>query len=170
MWGIPSKKVLDYQAANTLPPFFWLDNAATGTYTLCKGNKAVYDVCFIEVDKALTKLSEGDKQAIFGEAIYETKPLWWEAEKNFALQNGDDVYLFCHDLCRKGSADVTYNGGSEGDFVFENFPYALADVHWMDNDEALESSYADGNLTVNFTGYPYGTDYCVRVAKATLVR
>lgn len=70
MWGIPSKKVLDYQAANTLPPFFWLDNAATGTYTLCKGNKAVYDVCFIEVDKALTKLSEGDKQAIFGEAIY----------------------------------------------------------------------------------------------------
>lgn len=70
MWGIPSKKVLDYQAANTLPPFFWLDNVNIGTYTLCKGNKQNYDFYFVEIDKALTKLSEGDKQEMFGEAIY----------------------------------------------------------------------------------------------------
>lgn len=112
----------------------------------------------------------GEWLNIFGEAIYETKPLWWEAEKNFALQNGDDVYLFCHDLCRKGSADVTYMSGTEGGYDFDHFPYALENVHWMDNGEVLKSSYADGKLTVHFTGYPYGTDYCVRVAKATIVR
>lgn len=70
MWGIPSKKVLDYQATKALPPYFWLDNPGMGTYTLCKGSKQNYDFYFVEIDKTLTKLSEGDKQALFGEAIY----------------------------------------------------------------------------------------------------
>ena len=105
---------------------------------------------------------------IFGEAIYDTKPLWWGDGRNFALSKGNDVYLFCYDLCRRGSANVTYMSGSEGTYTFENFPAELTDVHWMDNDEQLEFTYENGNLTVDFTGYPYGTDYCVRVAKASI--
>ena len=38
----------------------------------------------------------------------------------------------------------------------------------MDNDEVLECAYEGGNLKVNITGYPYGVDYCVRVAKASV--
>ncbi|MBQ8408759.1 MAG: hypothetical protein IJY39_07825 [Clostridia bacterium] len=39
---------------------------------------------------------------------------------------------------------------------------------WMDSGESLEFEQADGKLTVKCTGYPYGTDFCVRVAKATV--
>ena len=36
------------------------------------------------------------------------------------------------------------------------------------DNEKLEHTYENGDLTVNLTGYPYGTDLCVRVAKATI--
>ena len=50
--------------------------------------------------------------------------------------------------------------------MFENFPYALKDICWMDNEEKLFYHYERSNLTVDFTGFEYGIDYCVRVAKA----
>ena len=105
---------------------------------------------------------------IFGDAIYETEPFWWGEGKNFALKKGDEIYLFCFDLARKGSANVTYMSGREGEYVFKDFPCAVENICWMDNDEILYSSYENGALTVNFTGYPYGTDYCVRVAKGNI--
>ena len=105
---------------------------------------------------------------IFGDAIYETEPFWWGEGKNFALKKGDEIYLFCFDLARKGSANVTYMSGGEGEYVFKDFPCAVENICWMDNDEILYSSYENGALTVNFTGYPYGTDYCVRVAKGNI--
>ena len=71
-------------------------------------------------------------------------------------------------MCRKGSANVVYAGGSEGEYVFKNLPVELKNIRWMDNDELLESEYKDGDLKVKITGYPYGIDYCVRVACADL--
>lgn len=104
---------------------------------------------------------------MFGEAIYDVKPCWYSKGcRNFALQSEDYVYLFCLDLCRKGSANVTYIEGTEGEFTFEDFPFDVENVHWMDNDEPLAYSRDGGNLTVDFTGFEYGIDYCVRVAKA----
>ena len=103
---------------------------------------------------------------IFGEAIYEAEPYWWGEGKNFVLKKGDKAYIFCYDLCRKGSANVVYAGGREGEYTFKNFPVALKNVKWMDNGEELECSYENGNLKINITGYPYGVDYCVRVACA----
>ena len=109
----------------------------------------------------------GEWMKLFGEAIYETKPCWYQiGTRNFALEKDENVYLFCFDLCRRGSADVTYIEGTEGEFVFENFPYALKDICWMDNEEKLFYHYERSNLTVDFTGFEYGIDYCVRVAKA----
>lgn len=105
---------------------------------------------------------------IFGEAIYEAEPFWWDEGRNFALRKDDNVYIFCYDLCRKGSENVVYAGGKEGEYLFRNFPIALKDIRWIDNGEKLESSFENGNLKVNITGYPYGNDYCVRVAKATV--
>lgn len=107
---------------------------------------------------------------MFGEAIYETEPLWWGEGKNFALKKGDDVYLFCYELCRKGSFNVVYAGGGEGEYLFKDFPCKVENIYWMDNGEMLAYSYQNGDLTVNFTGYSYGLDYCVRVAKGKIAK
>lgn len=105
----------------------------------------------------------------FGEAVYGAEPFWSaEGQKNFALKKGDNVYFFCYDITRKGSKDVVYLSGNEGDYTFENFPEEVKNIKWMDNDEELISSYENGDLTINLTGYSYGHDYCVRVAKGTL--
>ncbi|MBQ7840155.1 MAG: hypothetical protein IJ390_06690 [Lachnospiraceae bacterium] len=104
----------------------------------------------------------GEWTALFGEAIYEAKPLWYKKGcRNFILESQDSVYVFCFDLCRKGSGNVTYMEGGEGNFVFEDFPYQVEGLQWMDNGEMLEFSCKEQKLTVNFTGYAYGTDYCV---------
>ena len=58
---------------------------------------------------------------------------------------------------------------SEGEFTFEDFKCQVEDVHWMDNGERLAYKYEDNALTVDFTGFEYGIDYCVRVAKAKIV-
>jgi hypothetical protein len=39
----------------------------------------------------------------------------------------------------------------------------------MDNDETLAYTREGDKLTVNFTAFPYGTHYCVRVAKGRIV-
>jgi len=112
----------------------------------------------------------GEWMDMFGEAIYDGKPFWYRSEcRNFALRSADYVYLFCFDLCRKGSANVVYMQGGEGEFAFEDFPCKVEDVHWMDNEERLNFRYEKDALIVDFTGFEYGIDYCVRVAKAKIL-
>lgn len=106
----------------------------------------------------------------FGQAIYNGRPCLYRLdEKNFIIKDEEHAYLFCFDLMRKGSANVTYLEGSEGEYIFKDFSLPLTNIRWMDNNEKLDFSYDDGNLKVNFTGYEYGLDYCVRVAVADLV-
>jgi hypothetical protein len=40
----------------------------------------------------------------------------------------------------------------------------------MDNGEDLDFSQKDGVFSFDATGYPYGTNTCVRVAKAKIKR
>ncbi len=104
---------------------------------------------------------------MFGESIYDGRPYWYHADtKNFVLESEKQLYFFCFDLCRKGSANVVYLSGTEGEFTFQNFGYQFENLHWMDNEEALESRWDGNDLIINFTGFDYGIDYCVRVAKA----
>ena len=106
---------------------------------------------------------------VFGEAIYDAKPYWLSDDTdNFVLKNGNNLYFFCYDLCRRGSENVVYAGGKEGNFVFDGFKDKIKEIHWMDNDEKLDFYYNQNDLTVNFTGYDYGSDWVVRVGKATI--
>lgn len=53
----------------------------------------------------------GEWLKMYGEAIYNDRPYWYsDKTRNFALKSYDckHIYLFCFDLCRRGSADVTY--------------------------------------------------------------
>ena len=57
---------------------------------------------------------------------------------------------------------------AEGAYLFDGIRETPEQVEWMDNGEKLSFSTDDDGLTVELTGYPYGTDYCVRVAKVYL--
>lgn len=104
---------------------------------------------------------------LFGEAVYEGKPCGIGGMgRNFVLKGDKCLYLFCYDLGKKGNDNVTVGGQYSGAYAFGNVKDCVKSIKWMDNDEQLEFAQKDGMLAVNLTGTPYGTSYCVRVAKA----
>ena len=104
---------------------------------------------------------------IFGEAIYEGKPYIYDGtEKNFVLKGDNCLYIFAYDLGTKGDENVTVGGNSGGFYSFSGIDEEFEKIEWMDNKEELDFSNNGGTLSVNLTPYPYGTNYCVRVAKA----
>ena len=106
---------------------------------------------------------------LFGEAIYNPRPYWTKQDSNcFVLKNDRSLYFFYYDLCRRGSESVSVYGGSEGKQVFDNFSDKIKKIYWLDNHEMLEFEQNNDSVTVDFTGYDYGHDYCVRVAKAEI--
>ncbi len=113
----------------------------------------------------------GDWISIFEPAIRVAKPCdIYGTGKDFALRDGSKLYLFVHDLSIGGGANVTLNlgGGSVRNFagVWED----VRSIRWMDNGEELSFSRIpdSGILTLNATGYPYGTNLVVRVAEVEL--
>jgi alpha-L-fucosidase len=89
---------------------------------------------------------------------------------DFALQQGDDLYLFVTGLTLTANTHA-HGGGARGPgqraFAGVERPYANA--AWLDNGEVLQFEYdpASRELTLHATGYPYGTNTVVRVAKLT---
>ncbi len=68
-----------------------------------------------------------------------------------------------------GDSNVTVGGMYSGVVGFSNVQFDIEKIEWMDSGEELKFYQpGDNTLLVNFTGQPYGTDMCVRVAKATL--
>lgn len=111
----------------------------------------------------------GKWMELFGEAIYNPRPYWTKQDSNcFVLKNDRSLYFFYYDLCRRGSESVSVYGGSEGKQVFDNFSDKIKKIYWLDNHEMLEFEQNNDSVTVDFTGYDYGHDYCVRVAKAEI--
>ena len=114
----------------------------------------------------------GDWMALFGEAIYLGRPHASKCsyEKNFVLKSEDALYFFMHDLCQRGDANVTVGGEFQPDSAFFGIEEQIESVEWMDNGEKLEFAQKDGVFSFDATGYPYGTNTCVRVAKAKIKR
>ena len=109
----------------------------------------------------------GQWMNIFGEAIYEGKPYSSGCVgKNFVLEGDNCLYIFAYDLGSKENENVTVNGIYAGVYAFSNINKDIEKIEWMDNKENLEFFCKDGTLSVYLTGMPYGTSYCVRVAKA----
>lgn len=107
---------------------------------------------------------------IFGNAVYNGRPYWYREDSSvFILIDDKHLYFLYINLARKGSSDVTYISGTEGMIKFNDIGVNVANIKWMDNNEQLDYSKDEDDLTVNFTGYDYGTDYCVRVAVGDIV-
>lgn len=108
---------------------------------------------------------------VFGEAIYNGRPYQATSDgRSFVLKSVEEdcLYLFIFDLGIEGDSNVTVKGKRLGNYSFGNVTEKIASVEWMDNGEQLKFTQGDGLLAINATGYPYGTSYVVRVAKAKL--
>ena len=111
----------------------------------------------------------GDWMKLFGEAIYNGKVYDSRSiGRSFVLKGDGCLYIFCYDLGIEGMDHVTVGGRYNGVYAFSGIKDEIKSIEWMDNKEQLEFTQKEGNLMVNFTGTPYGTSYCVRVAKAVI--
>ncbi len=102
------------------------------------------------------------------EAIYKGRPCSLKGQGNdFALQCGAKIYLFIHDLSIAGNTHVTVAGGGIGPRSFTGLEREIQSARWIDNGEqiAFVEDVNEGLLTINATGYPYGTSMVVRVAE-----
>lgn len=113
----------------------------------------------------------GKWMSVFGEAIYEGRPHdSYTNGKSFILKSLDSssLYIFAFDL---GSDDTKYNPATNkycGGVCFNGVGEKIRSIRWMDSGEELDFMQGKNMLTVKFTGYPYGTNFCVRVAKAEI--
>lgn len=106
---------------------------------------------------------------IYGESIYNAKPYPAHSNnKNSVLKTDDELYIFCFDLARLGSKNVTLSGNYCGWICFGNINEEIESIKWIDNEEELKFAQCDDLLSVYASGFPYGTSLCVRVAKATI--
>ena len=53
--------------------------------------------------------------------------------------------------------------------TFDNIDVKVEKIRWMDDGEKLNFSMNGDKLSVEFTGFYYGDDYCVRVAVGDIV-
>jgi len=99
--------------------------------------------------------------------LYRGRPAGIVGEgRDFGLRRGDDVYLFVFDLA--APADTRAHGESRGPGprAFAGLDGDFSGARWLDNGEELSlERRGDGRLVLQATGYPYGTNTVVRVAK-----
>lgn len=122
----------------------------------------------VPIQKELLNIM-GDWMRIFGEAVYNGKP--YESHsigKNFILKGDGCLYIFSYDNGNLGSENVVVPGKYSGSYAFSGIADKIKSIRWMDNGEELEFMQSNGKLCVYLTGMPYGTSFCVRVAKAEI--
>jgi alpha-L-fucosidase len=104
-----------------------------------------------------------------GGCIYKGRPCGVLGEhKNFALEAEGKLYFFVHDLSIIGNSNVTVAGGGAGDKLFTGVKGKIKSVKWTDNGESLAFTQDGENVTIDCTGYPYGTNLVVRIAEAEM--
>lgn len=101
--------------------------------------------------------------------IYQGRPTTITGQgDDFALELNGQLYLFILNLTATANAQAQgTTARGPGKRVFSNVPRAYSQAEWMDSGEKLKLEYDPSarNLTLNATGYPYGTNTVVRVAR-----
>jgi alpha-L-fucosidase len=103
-----------------------------------------------------------------GDLIYNGKTtLYACAGRDFILAANNKLYLFVFDLSIHGDAHVTVKTGGAGPRVITGLKQPIKQVRWLDNGESLAftQNTTGGFAAINLTGYPYGTNWVVRVAE-----
>ncbi|MBR5614296.1 MAG: alpha-L-fucosidase [Clostridia bacterium] len=107
---------------------------------------------------------------LYGEAIYEGKPYGsYGMAKNFILKSDDYLYLFFPELGGGGNKHVDVpNDQYVGAYCFGDVADEIESIEWMDNGLEIAFTQGNGMLAVEASGFRYGMNTCVRVAKAKI--
>lgn len=108
---------------------------------------------------------------LFGEAIFDPKPVGIKAiGHDFVLRKGNALYYFVHDLGIRGHGNVTVDLRGAGPRTLQGLTEPIQSVHWMDNGESLPftQNTEAAMAAIQFTGFSYGAQMPVRVAKIQL--
>jgi alpha-L-fucosidase len=100
--------------------------------------------------------------------IYQGRPTSIAGEgDDFVLELNGELYLFIFGLTATSDTRAHSSARGPGKRVFKNMPRAYREAAWMDNSESLKTDFdaQAKTLTLNATGYPYGTNTVVRVAR-----
>jgi alpha-L-fucosidase len=98
--------------------------------------------------------------------LYQARPCGiLGAERDFGLAQGDLRYLFVFDLTATADSRVGVPSRGAGTRIFQGLRPGVKRVTWLDNGEELRFEQAGERLMLQATGYPYGTNTVVRVAR-----
>ena len=101
-----------------------------------------------------------------GDSIYEGMPCGVDGEGvDFGLEYKGELRLFVHNLHKKGSKNVVTADGHEGPRIFTGVKGKAVRASWLDSEERLDFMQDGDKLTLYCTGYPYGRNTAVRVAR-----
>ena len=106
-----------------------------------------------------------------GQSIYNGKVLNVSCEgRDFVLESDGSLYFYVYDLIINGHENVTVNksGKGEGWRAINGLRHKIKKISWLDNNEELKFEQEQNNFKFFTTGYPYGINTVVRVAKAEL--
>ena len=102
------------------------------------------------------------------ESLYEGKPstMVCNEYKDFVLEKDGYAYIYVHDLPLLGPKDVVVAyEKTDGDHSVRNVNRKVKSMKWVDNNEELLFTQDDDVLKYRATGYYYGTQLIVRIAK-----
>lgn len=90
--------------------------------------------------------------------------------KDFALVTDHHLYLFIHDLQVVGNSNVVLGGEGNNFRSFEGIDQPIQKISWLDNNEnlAFVQDRSQSLLTLNASGFTYGSQWIVRIAQVDL--
>lgn len=107
----------------------------------------------------------GDYVRLHAKPLYDGKPSTVQCPgSDFALEADGTTYFFIHKLRDKANPA---QGSGAGKRTFKGVARAVKTAKWMDSNQALKFSQENDVLSVECTGFPYGTDTVVRVMEVS---
>lgn len=164
-WGIGANDFA-YKSLSELIETLCLSRSAGANYLLNVGPTG--DGAIPALESAMLERM-GAWVEMNAESVYNGRPSGYTCDgRDFCLNTENNTWLYVHDLSIDGGENVTVNSGKgAGMRSVEGIDREIESIEWTDNGEKLEFTQDIDKklLNVNATGFPYGTNTVVRVAK-----
>ncbi|MFC6169545.1 alpha-L-fucosidase [Loigolactobacillus jiayinensis] len=89
--------------------------------------------------------------------------------RDFAVVDKNNIYLFIFDLKIVGNKNVVLGGEGNNLRSFTGINKKIKQITWLDNSKTLNfmQDVSEKLLTIDASGFMYGTDWVVRIARIT---